>query len=153
MLELFAINGYPFWLLLGLLLLVSELFVPGLIAAFFGVGALVVGLLTLLGILDSTGSQLLCFAVISVLALFALRKQCQRWLRGAEADPAAADLDDGGFIGARVEILTDFEDGAGDVLLNGAKWDAESAEPLRQGASAWVTGHRGIVLTVGSQRP
>ena len=30
------LESYAFWLLLGLLLLASEFFIPGLIAAFFG---------------------------------------------------------------------------------------------------------------------
>lgn len=153
MLETSIVNGYAFWLLLGLLLLVSEFFVPGLIAAFFGIGALVVGVLTMLGIIESTGVQLTLFAVISLVALFGLRRQCQRWLKGVEGDKSLADLDDAGFIGARVEVLADFEDGVGDVLLNGSKWDAESAELLRAGDPAWVIDHKGIVLTVGSRRP
>lgn len=153
MLETSIVNGYAFWLLLGLLLLVSEFFVPGLIAAFFGIGALVVGLLTMLGIIESTGVQLTLFAVISLVALFVLRRQCQRWLKGTEGDKSLADLDDAGFMGARVEVLADFQDGVGDVLLNGSKWDAESDEPLRAGDVAWVQDHKGIVLKVGIRRP
>lgn len=153
MVESTILNGYAFWLLLGLLLLASEFFVPGLIAAFFGLGALVVGVLTLLGVIESTGAQLLCFAVVSLIALFGLRRQCQRWLRGTETDRSTQDQDDGGFIGARVQVIGDFADGVGDVLLNGAKWDAESSDPLMAGEHAWVIDHNGIVLKVSRQRP
>lgn len=145
------INGYTFWLLLGLALLISEFFVPGLVAAFFGIGALAVGLLTLFGIIDSLAVQLLCFALISLVALFGLRRHCTRWLKGMVGGRAEDDLDSAGLLNQRVTVLTDFVDGAGDVQLNGAKWDAESSEPLRSGDTAWVTGFNGIVLKVRSR--
>ena len=93
MVESTLFNSYAFWLLLGLLLLVSELFIPGLIAAFFGVGALLVGVLTLLGVIETTSAQLICFTLISLVALFGLRKHCQRWLKGTEGDRSITDLD------------------------------------------------------------
>lgn len=153
MVESTILNGYAFWLLLGLVLLASEFFVPGLIAAFFGLGALVVGVLTLLGLIESTGVQLVCFALVSLMALFGLRRHCQRWLKGTESDRSTKDMDDAGLIGARVQVLDDFVDGVGDVLLNGSKWDAESNEALIAGEQAWVTDHSGIVLKVSRQRP
>lgn len=145
------LNGYTFWLLLGLVLLISELFVPGVVAVFFGIGALVVGLLTLSGMIESLAVQLVCFALISLVALFGLRRHCARWLRGVVAGRADGDLDSAGLLNQRVTVLTDFVDGTGDVQLNGVKWDAESSEPLRRGDSAWVTGFNGIVLKVRSR--
>ena len=146
------LNGYTFWMLLGLALLISEFFVPGLVAVFFGIGALVVGLLTLFGVIDSLAIQLLCFSLISLAALFGLRRHCARWLRGAVAGRTEGDLDNAGLLNQRVAVLTDFVDGIGDVQLNGAKWDAESADPLRAGDSAWVIGFSGIVLKVSNRR-
>jgi len=152
MLESTFINGYAFWLLFGLLLLASEFFVPGLIAAFFGIGALAVGVLTLLGVVETSVAQLILFALLSLLALFGLRRHFKRWLQGTEDNLSAQDQDDAGFIGARVEVLEDFVDGFGTVQLNGAKWDAESSEPLRAGEHAWVIDHRGIVLELSRQQ-
>lgn len=142
------LNGYTFWLLLGMALLISEFFVPGVVAVFFGVGALAVGVLTLFGVIDSLAVQLLCFALISLVALFGLRRHCTRWLKGAVAGRAEHDLDSAGLLNQRVIVLTDFVDGIGDVQLNGAKWDAEASEPLRVGDTAWVIGFSGIVLKV-----
>lgn len=147
------LNGYAFWLLLGFALLISEFFIPGLVAVFFGVGALAVGLLTLTGMIESLAVQLLCFGVISLVALFGLRRHCARWLRGSVGGRAKTDLDDVGVIGKRVTVLTDFVDGIGDVQLNGAKWDAEADEPLHAGDTAWVTAINGIVLRVSTSRP
>ncbi|SDU31188.1 NfeD family protein [Halopseudomonas salegens] len=147
------ITGYPFWLLLGLLLLISEFFVPGLIAAFFAIGALIVGLLTLFGVIESLPIQLTLFALISLAALFGLRKHFKRWLTGATSDRSLQDQDDSGLIGTRVKVLTDFTQGIGHVSHNGAKWDAESSDPLKAGDAAWIISHRGIVLTVSSTLP
>src|SRR5690554_3900848 len=145
------LNGYAFWLLLGLALLISEFFVPGVVAVFFGIGALIVGLLTLAGVIESLPVQLLWFALISLVALFGLRRHCTRWLKGMVGGQAQQDLDSAGLLDQRVTVLTDFVDGVGDVLLNGAKWDAEASEPLRAGDTAWVTGFSGIVLRVSSR--
>ncbi|SDT20027.1 hypothetical protein SAMN05216421_3136 [Halopseudomonas xinjiangensis] len=146
-------TSFGFWLLLGLALLISEFFVPGLIALFFGVGALIVGLLTWLGFIDGLVVQLLIFSGISLVALLGLRRHCMDWFSSGSKQDDAADLDDSGLLGARVRVASDFANGVGAVQLNGAKWDAESDEPLKIGDAAWVVDHRGIVLTVSGQKP
>lgn len=153
MLESLSLNGYGFWLLLGLLLLISELFTPALVALFFGIGALIVGLLTLAGLIESLGVQLLLFTLISVGSLFALRKHFRRWLRGDETIANNSNPDNIEMVGKRVKVLTDFEQGIGDVQLNGTKWDAESTDTLKTGDSAWVLGHSGLTLRVAAVPP
>ncbi|MCK0536242.1 NfeD family protein [Alcanivorax quisquiliarum] len=140
------------WLLLGFLLIISELFVTGLVAVFFGIGAVVVGLLALFGLVTSLTTQLWLFGIISLLSLFAARRRFQRWLRGSVGDAASGQMSSGER-GNRVTVLADFVDGAGPVQLRGTKWDAESTEPLKAGDSAWVQGNRGIVLIVSTTRP
>jgi len=152
MLESILLGSYAFWLLLGLFLLASEFFTPGLIAVFFGIGALTVGVLTLFGVIEGLAFQLLCFAAISLGSLLSLRRHFKRWMVGAEVDRSTGDQDDVGFIGARVKVISDFEQGIGHVLLNGAKWDAESDEPLKAGDSAWVASHEGILLRVTARQ-
>ncbi|TVP89459.1 MAG: NfeD family protein [Pseudomonadaceae bacterium] len=146
-------TGYPFWLMLGLILLISEFFAPGMIAAFFGIGALIVGLLTMFGVIETLPAQLTLFALISLGALFGLRKHCKRWMIGATSNRSQRDQDDSGLVGVRVTVLTDFKHGVGHVSHSGAKWDAESSDPLKAGEPAWVISHRGIVLTVSGTLP
>ncbi|WP_304639813.1 NfeD family protein [Pseudomonas sp.] len=147
------LNGYGFWLVLGFLLLISEVVAPGVVAVFFGVGALVVGVLTYFGVIESLPAQLLWFALISLAALFGLRKHFKRYLRGDVSNKADPGPDRGDLVGARVLVLTDFNQGGGRIQLNGAKWDAESDDPLKAGDSAWVVSNKGILLTVSAQRP
>lgn len=146
------LSSYGFWLVLGLMLLISELVAPGVIAVFFGIGALVVGLLTLAGVIESLAVQMLCFSLVSLVALFGLRRRFRRWLRGDVSDRASGS-GSGELVGARVAVLEDFQQGEGTVQLNGAKWDAESDEPLKTGDAAWVLANRGIVLKVTAIRP
>jgi inner membrane protein len=69
------------WLLLGFVLLVLELMTPGgFFIFFFGVGAIVVGLLTVLGVAGSAAVQWLLFAVISIAAFAIFRRPLQGWL-------------------------------------------------------------------------
>ena len=65
------------WLIIGILLLIAEFAVPGLIIFFFGVGACITALVCLLTDIGING-QLLIFIISSVVCLIALR----RWLKG-----------------------------------------------------------------------
>ena len=65
------------WFLMGVILLVMEFVMPGLIIAFFGVGACVVAVVCLFTDI-SLNAQLIIFIGSSVLSLLCLR----RWLKG-----------------------------------------------------------------------
>jgi len=65
------------WFLVGLVLLIMEFVLPGLIIAFFGVGAWIVALVCLITDIP-INTQLIIFIVSSVLSLLCLRK----WLKG-----------------------------------------------------------------------
>ncbi len=64
------------WFLIGLVLLIMESVLPGLIIAFFGVGAWIVALVCLITDIG-INTQLIIFIVSSVLSLLFLRK----WLK------------------------------------------------------------------------
>lgn len=147
------VSSYGFWLVLGFVLLIAEVMAPGVVAVFFGIGALVVGALAFFGVVESLPMQLLLFALISLVALFGLRKHFKRYLRGDVSNQAKEGDDVSELVGSRVKVLTDFHQGSGTIQLNGAKWDAESDEPLKAGDTAWIISNRGILLTVGAQRP
>lgn len=146
------LTSYGFWIIFGLLLLLSEWVLPGLVALFFGIGAILVGILTALGIISSLPVQLGLFALLSLASLFLLRGQCQRWMRGSVGHRAETDYDDNTLVGRRVMVIEDFGLGIGVVELNGARWNAESADPLKSGDPAWVVRTSGIMLVV-SARP
>ena len=61
------------WALVGIILLLLEFMMPGLIIAFFGVGALIVALICFLTDI-SLNTQLLIFIVSSVLSFILIRQ-------------------------------------------------------------------------------
>lgn len=144
-----------FWLILGALLILSEFFITGIIAIFFGVGAVLVALGIMLGLLENLPEQILMFAVFSVGALLIARDKVKVWFRGHVSDSWSGDRDLISARGQRVTVSVEFVDGFGRVRLSGADWTAESAdeEQLKPGDTAWVIGNRGITLIVSGTRP
>lgn len=144
-----------FWLILGALLVLLEFFMTGIVAVFFGVGAILVGVATWLGLIASPAEQILMFSVLSLGALLIARERVKIWFRGNVTDRWDGDKDLIAARGERVEVVTAFRDGLGKVRLSGVEWKAEcdSEAPLQPGDTAWVTGHRGITLKVTAVRP
>lgn len=147
------LTSYGFWIVFGLLLLLSEWVLPGLVALFFGIGAILVGLLTAFGMVQTLPLQLGLFAVLSLASLFLLRRQFQRWMRGTVGDRADTDYDDNTLVGRRAVVREEFVQGRGVVELNGTRWKADSKDALEVGDPVWVTGTIGILLYVSSQPP
>jgi len=144
-----------FWLILGALLVLSEFFATGIVAVFFGIGAILVGVVTWAGLISSPTEQILLFSVFSVGALLLARERIKIWFRGSVSDRWDGDKDLIAARGARVEVVSAFRDGIGKVRLSGAEWKAE-CEPdatFKPGDTAWVIGHRGITLLVSPTRP
>ena len=145
-----SFNPILVWFLIGLALLLSEFMLPGIILVFFGVGAWIVALTTWIGLTGGTTSQLLVFAVSSILLLVLLR----RWFRArflghktGEQDPLH-NLDD--LTGEAVTVSTAIEPGSGEgkVEYKGASWSARSETPLDAGSRAVGTAVDGITLVV-----
>jgi membrane protein implicated in regulation of membrane protease activity len=143
-----------FWLILGALLILSEFFLTGIVAVFFGIGAILVGILTAIGLIDSLPEQITVFTVLSIAALLFARERIRVWFRGKVSERWDGDKDLLYSRGERATVSRDFVDGIGKVRLSGTDWTAESDEPgLSKGATVWITGHRGITLMVSSERP
>lgn len=144
------------WLIAGALLIASEFLITGIIALFFGAGALGVALALWLGLIDSPAEQLTLFAVLSVASLLLAREKLRKWFRGKVSHLGPGDGDVISARGNRVTVTRDFHEGAGVVRLSGAEWNAESTDPdaaPREGDTLWVVGHRGITLEVTAIRP
>lgn len=147
-----------FWMILGALLILSEFFATGIVAVFFGVGAILVGIATALGLVSAPAEQIVLFSVLSVGALLLAREKIKVWFRGRVSDRWDGDQDPVSARGARVIVTEPFEQGAGKVRLNGVEWKAEcdpaasASDGFSVGDTAWVVGHRGITLLVSAER-
>ena len=136
------------WFLVGLVLLILEFAMPGLIIGFFGVGAWVVAIVCLMNDIG-LNAQLALFIGSSVLSLLCLR----RWLKGVflghegSKQDLTQNLDE--FVGERAvvkeKILPKL---GGKVEFHGSHWEAEADEEIAEGAAVEIIGKDNITLKV-----
>ncbi len=132
------------WVLVGVALLIVEIMTPGgLFALFFGVGALCVAVLAVLG--AGPVVQWITFPVVSVILLVGLRGKLQERL-GAQPRAPIDSL-----VGQEVLLLQDVPAGGeGKAELRGVPWSARAASgiPLAKGQRCKVERVDGVVLYV-----
>ncbi|NLW05780.1 MAG: NfeD family protein [Pseudomonadaceae bacterium] len=141
------------WILLGLFLILSELVATSIIAVFLGLGALATGGLLYLGIINSLTLQLLVFSAVSLLSLLLARRRLKQLFVGGTIQKNQHSNFLQQAIGQRVEVVSNFEQGAGRVKLNGVQWTAYSEEALKKGDAAWIIHNEGIELYIASKKP
>ena len=138
------------WFLAGLVMLLMEFALPGLIIAFFGIGAFIVALICLLTDI-SLNMQLSIFLISSVVLLLSLRK----WLKGifvGQASPKESrDELLKEFVGQKAVVTKEISpDAEGKVEFRGTNWSAESSEAIPEGTSVRIVGKNNITLKVKS---
>ena len=134
------------WIIIGLMLMLCEFAVPGLILFFFGIGAIITGLCALF--IPSLNLQLALFALFSLLSLFGLRRILKPMFTGNTTD-RNTDYMPEGMIGQRCTVETLIQpDSAGKVILNGTSWRAESNETLQPGTHVIIQEQRSLTLIV-----
>ncbi len=78
--------GANLWIILGVALLIIEIFTVTFFAIFFGIGALLTGLLVSLGVLDDFTTQLVVFGLGSLISLYFFRNKIKELLKKKEPD-------------------------------------------------------------------
>ncbi len=136
------------WFLVGLVLIICEFLMPGLVIAFFGLGAWVVAGVCLATEID-LNTQLLIFIVASVLSLVLLR----RWLKGIFI----------GHIGSKQDIRHNLEEFvgrkaivketirpklAGKVEFHGTNWIAWADEEIPEGTPVEIIKKENLTFKV-----
>jgi membrane protein implicated in regulation of membrane protease activity len=139
------------WILIGVLLILSEFALPGVIAVFFGMAALLVGLLLFLKVPLDLPGQIFLFGVLGVALLLVARRRFTPWLKGkSETGGVGSEVLP---VGTRATAQADFVQGLGVVVLNGVRWNEESQDAIRAGDSVWLTGRQGLILRVSATPP
>lgn len=144
------------WVLFGLILILSELLATSVIAVFFGIAAVVVGLLLWAGIIESWEMQFFLFGSISLLLWFTARKRLKRLFVGDVVEQTDKHQTFRDNLGQRAVAVTDFVHGQGRVRLNGVAWQAESLPEdaaIGEGDQVWIIANDGIQLTVSKTPP
>ncbi|MBF1803284.1 NfeD family protein [Alloalcanivorax profundimaris] len=138
---------YSYWIILGLVLVIAEFAISGLVTIFLGLAALLVGTLVWLGLIDSLVWETTLFAVLSLVLLVVARRYLRERLFGRETQGATSE-DSAGLVGARATVQGGFENGVGTVRYRGALWQAQSSHPLNDGQMVRILRHEGLWLTV-----
>jgi len=136
---------YWSWFILGLLLILLEVAVPGLISLFFGLSALIVGALCLF-IPIIPWLQWVLFSVLAAILLASLRTWVKSMFGGRASQSQAIDND---IVGQRAIVTQRIMPGhPGKVELRGANWSADAAETMEPGTAVKVIKKESISLTV-----
>ena len=128
------------WLALGLILVAAELAASGgFYIIFFGIAALVVGFLVMIGAGGPVWVQLLLFSVLSVVSLLLFRSPLMRWM---QLDREGVDVDSlVGETAVATEAIA--PGGIGRVELRGTAWTARNS-----GSTPLVHAQRCVVVRV-----
>ena len=134
------------WFLIGLILFLLELVVPGFVIFFFGVGAWITALVCLIGN-PGTNLQILIFAVTSVISLILLRRIIQKKFFYSKGNKSEAVEDE--FTGKEGVAITDFGNPKkGKVEFKGTRWNAESDSEIKEGQSVIIIKNENLILKV-----
>jgi inner membrane protein len=138
------------WFLVGLVLLVSELALPGFVIVFFGIGAWITALCTGIGLVSSFNAQLLIFLISSILSLALFRNKGKRLFEGKVTrvwNPESSMED---LRGQRAVVLQGITPGTpgGRVEFHGTSWNAEAEVAIATGQIVEITGQDNLTLRV-----
>ena len=119
------------WFILGLILLLMELVLPGFVIFFFGVGAWVTALVCLISN-PGINLQVIIFTITSILALLAFRRMIQnKFIYNKDDRSGEVEAE---FTGKEAIAVSDFgSDRTGKVEFKGTSWKAESKSDITAG--------------------
>jgi len=128
------------WLALGLILIALELAASGgFYIIFFGVAAVVIAALSLVGVAGPVWVQLLLFSILAVASLLLFRNPMLRWMK---LDTGGKDVDS--LVGETAVVTQSIGAGEiGRVELRGTSWSARN-----RGSEMLTTGRRCVVVGV-----
>lgn len=136
-----------YWVIAALVLFIIELFTSGFAVICLSIGALGGAAAALIG--WDLEIQFLAFAVVSFIALIAVRPVLKRLLFN-KGERVQTNVD--AIIGKRGVVCADIDadDDNGRVMIDGLDWRARSAdnEPLPKGTKIEVVDRDSVILTV-----
>ncbi len=134
------------WILVGLLLLLAELVTPGgFYFIFFGIGAVVVGVLAGLGAGGPAWFQFLLFSILSLVSLWLFRERLLKLTAATPERNVDSLIGETAVASAQIPV-----NGIGKVELRGTAWSARNIgdKPLKPGERAKVEQVEGLMLFV-----
>lgn len=144
--DLFAGLGHWNWFIFGVALMALETLIPGVHFLWFGLSAVIVGILVFaLGDALTLPWQLVVFAVISVATVFWVRTFANA--QGVESSEKDLNQRGAQYVGRVVVVEDAISGGRGRVRVDDTLWPASGADAPK-GARVRITGANGTVFSV-----
>lgn len=142
----FFLQSETIWFLIGLVLILLELVVPGLVLFFFGIGAWVTAIAC--WVFDiGLNAQLFTFLITSIVSLVILRRYLKQRYMDRMSPPDGLLEDE--YIGQTAEALIDFDSSViGKVSFKGSTWEATTSRAIKAGQRLRIVGYKSIRLEV-----
>ena len=137
------------WVAAGVLLMLSEFIIPGMVVLFLGAGALVVATARVLGVVDSWMGCFLLWFCSSLGLILTFRGVLQRFVSG-DADFQSTDEDADAF-GQIVEVVQPVTTRGekGRIRFRGSTWPARClTQELPAGSRARIVGRDNLVWLI-----
>lgn len=135
------------WIVGGVALCLMEMLTPGVFyLLFFGVGALMVGILSWIGLIETDWVQVLLFSVFSIVALVLFRRMLLDQLMKDEPDEHPTALKNQ--TGLALDDIP--AGGKGKVEMRGTGWSAHNNgdTPIEKGQKCTVEYVEGVIIYV-----
>lgn len=137
------------WIIVGLAIMSMELFMPGFILVFFGLGAVLTGA-AIFFVPMGVNAQLVFFTAASIVLLVSFRKMAQGYFVGrtANANPTGAAMEI--FTGETAIVTEDIVPNSpkGKVEFHGSFWNADSDVAIEKGLKVTVLERHNLTLKV-----
>ncbi len=142
-----TISPITMWLIVGIVFIIVEMFLPGLIIGFFGLGAIITCLLTSIGLTKSFSLQMITFLGTSLLFLILFHKVWKKKKQNHSSDETINFNIQIGKIVPVTEFIDPIE-GPGKVRYQGSIWSATSKSKIAPGETAKIIGCNNLTLIV-----
>jgi len=134
------------WFIVGLVLILMEFVIPGLVIVFFGVGAWVAAIFVWIFPNMAFWVQMMIFTVFSVVTLVFLRRSLKKRFFADQEGADTEGVDD--YIGKTAVVEKAIVDGDGKVDYRGASWAAYADEDIPVGTKVEIVDKDSIKLKV-----
>jgi inner membrane protein len=138
------------WILLGLLLLLAELLTPGgFYIIFFGIGAVVVGVLAGFNAAGPLWFQFILFSILSVLTLWLFREKLLQLTQGERRKNVDSLVGETAVATEEIHL-----NAVGKAELRGTSWNARNVgdKPLTRGQRCIVERVEGLTIFVRGEQ-
>lgn len=138
-----------FWFILGILLIIFELAVPGgFVLLLMGLAAWTVSIVTLLLHVSIT-MQIILFVIASLMYLLLIKENLKSLLHRIDHDH---DDPENEFVGKKGVAITTIDQAQGKVEFKGTQWPAKSDQPIQPGEEVEILEQNSITLFVKSYK-